>query len=317
MVASLVALGGAGGWYWWQLQLNVLPSGIEKANGRLETERVHVSTKYQGRIATVLVKEGDTIDAGEVVARMDTAELEAQLHRAEADVRKAEHVKTQAEALVVQRESERTFAKQELQRALALVERGWSTREQVDDRENQIRVAQAAYDTAVANLDGAKAQIVSGQAAVADLKTQIQDSTLVSPCRARVRDKLAQPGEVLPAGGRVLTLLDLDDVYMTVFVPARVAGRVTVGDEARIVLDPVPGYVFPAKVAFIDTTEAQFTKAIEAAEERGLMFRVKLAIAPELAKRYQNRAKTGIRGVGFVRTDPETSWPDKLSIKLP
>ena len=97
----LTALGGAGGWYWWQQQLNALPPGIAKTNGRLEAEQVEIATKYPGRIAVVLAKEGDMVHAGDVLARMDTAELEAQLQAAKAQVRRNESEKTMAEALIV------------------------------------------------------------------------------------------------------------------------------------------------------------------------------------------------------------------------
>ena len=258
------------------------------------------------------------VDAGEIVARMDTAELEAQLHAAEAQVRRAEQEEIQAKALIVQRDSERTFAKQELDRARALVDKGWSTKEKLDQRVNEMKTAQAAYDTAIATRDAAMAAIAAGQSEVARLKAQLDDSVLVAPKRGRIQYKLAQPGEVLSAGGRVLTLLDLSEVYLTVFVPARVAGPLTIGDEARVILDPLPGYVFPAQVTFV-ATEAQFTpKMVETEEEREkLMFRVKLTIDPELRTRYENQVKTGIRGIGFVRSGPNVAWPDKLAVNLP
>ena len=318
VLACIVAAGGAGGWYWWQQQLHALHPGFAKANGRLESEQVEIATKYSGRIAEVLAREGDMVDAGQIVARMDTVELEAQLAEAEANVQKAEHEKVAAEALIGQRESERTFAKQELQRTAILRDKGWSTAEKLDERRSELRTAEAAYDEAVASLDAAKATIVAGQAAVARLKSQIDDSTLVAPTRGRIQYKLAQPGEVLDAGGRVLTLLDLSDVYLTTFVPAQVAGPLAIGDDARVIFDPVPNYVFPAKVTFV-ATEAQFTpKTVETAEEREkLMFRVKLTIDPGLRTRYENQVKTGIRGVGFVRTDRNAAWPDNLAVKLP
>ena len=249
---------------------------------------------------------------------MDTAELEAQLAAAQAKVRKAEHEKIQAEALIAQRISERTFAAQELQRTSMLVERGWSTRELLDQRQSQLKVAQAAFDTAVASVDVARAEIAAGQAEVARLQSQIGDSTLVAPAGGRIQYKLAQSGEVLSAGGRVLTLLDLSDVYMTIFVPARLAGPLAVGDEARVTLDPMPGYVFPATVTFV-ATEAQFTpKTVETAEEREkLMFRVKLSGDAALLKQYEKQLKTGIRGIGYVRTERDAPWPDSLAVKLP
>ncbi|MDR3530110.1 MAG: HlyD family efflux transporter periplasmic adaptor subunit [Rhodopila sp.] len=318
VLLCILALGGAGGWYWWQQQLNALPPYIAEANGRLEAEQAEISTKFPGRIAVVLAKEGDMVDAGAVVARMDTVELEAQLRSAQAEVEKAQHEKVMTEALIAQRDSERIFATQELQRTTVLAAKGWAPIEQLDQRRSQMRVAQAAYDTAVAAENAAGAQVTAGQADVARLKSQISDSTLVASARGRIQYKLAEPGEVLPAGGRVLTLLDLSDVYLTIFVPARVAGSLTLGDEARVTLDPDPESVFPAKVTFV-ATEAQFTpKTVETAEEREkLMFRVKLSAPAELLTRYVNQIKTGVRGIGFVRTDRTAAWPDRLAVKLP
>ena len=318
VLACIAAAGGAAGWYWWQQQLHALPPYIANANGRLEAEQVEIAAKYPGRIAAVFAKEGDMVDKGAVLARMDTVELQAQLAAAEAQVRKAEHEKIMSEAQVNQRISERTFAAQELERTSTLVARGWSTREQLDDRQSRLKVAQAAYDTAIASVDAAQAQINAGKAEAARLQAQIDDSTLIAPTGGRVQYKLAQPGEILASGGRVLTLLDLGDVYMTIFVPARVAGRLAIGDDARITVDPVPGYVFPASVTFV-ATEAQFTpKTVETAEEREkLMFRVKLSVSPEIRERYRNEVKTGIRGIGYVRTERDAFWPASLNIKLP
>jgi HlyD family secretion protein len=318
IAAIVIAAAAGGGWYWWQARLHALPPGIALANGRLEAEQVEISPKYPGRIATILVKEGDMVDKGQILARMDTAELEAQLYAAEAKVRQAEHEKIQADALIVQRDSERTFARQELDRTSTLVAKGWSTAEKLDQRRNEMRTAQAGYDTAIATRDAAIAAVAAGQGEVRRIKAQIDDSTLVAPKGGRIQYKLAQPGEVLSAGGGVLTLLDLSDVYLTIFVPAGVAGPLTLGDEARVILDPLPEYVFPAKITFV-ATEAQFTpKMVETAEERAkLMFRVKLTIDPELRHRYQNEVKTGIRGIGFVRSGPTVAWPDRLAVKLP
>jgi len=318
VLACIVVLAGAGGWYWWQQQLKALPPYIASANGRLEAEQVEIATKFAGRIAVVLAKEGDMVHAGDVLARMDTDELQAQLRAAQAQVVRAQHEKVMAETIIASRESELVFAGQELQRTATLNKQGWATNEQLDQRQNQIKVAQAARETAIAARDAADAQIAAGQAEVTRLNKQISDSTLVAPTSGRIQYKLAQPGEVLSAGGRVLTLLDLSDVYMTIFVPARVAGPLVIGDEARVILDSVPGYVFPARVTFV-ATEAQFTpKTVETAEEREkLMFRVKLSAPPEIRTRYESIIKTGVRGIGYVRTEREAAWPDKLTVKLP
>lgn len=316
--AAAAVAAAAGYVVWRDLQGTGLPEGFARANGRLEAEQVEIATKFAGRVAEVLVEEGQTVDAGTVVARMDTRELDAQLRAAEAQARRAEHEKMQAQAAVAQRRSELAFAEKELDRAVVLHERGYYPTEKVDDRQTQLHTAQAAYNTALAVLDAAEAAIDSARAEVARLESMIEDMTLVAPRRGRIEYKLAQAGEVLGAGGRVVTLLDITDVYMTIFLPAAEAGRLALNDEARIVLDPVPQYVIPAKVTFV-ATEAQFTpKSVETAEEREkLMFRVKLTIPPDLLLRYEKQVKTGVRGVGYVRTRRDAVWPESLAVKLP
>jgi HlyD family secretion protein len=292
VIMIAIAGGGAGGLYWWQQHKLALPAGFAKANGRLESEQVEITTKLAGRIAVVLVNEGQMVDAGQVVARMDTTELEAQVQAAKAQVSVAEHQKTQAEAAIVQQDSNRTYARQELERTTTLSQKGFATNEQLDQRRNQMRTAEAAYDTAVAGLGAAEATIAADRATVAQIQSQINDSTLIAPRRGRIEYKLAQPGEVLAAGGRVLTLLDLSDLYLTIFLPAHEAARLVLGDEARVVLDPIPEYVIPAKVTFV-AAEAQYTpKTVETVEERAkLMFRVKLSIDPDLVQQHLERAK--------------------------
>ena len=150
------------------------------------------------------------------------------------------------------------------------------------------------------------------------MESILVDLTLVSPRSGRVQYRLARAGEVVAAGQRVLTILDLNDVYMTIYLPAGVAGKLSIGAEARNILDPVPEYVFPATVSFV-ATEAQFTpKSVETAEEREkLMFRVKLQADPQVLDKYHRQVKTGVRGLGFVRTDPKAPWPAELAVKLP
>jgi HlyD family secretion protein len=125
--------------------------------------------------------------------------------------------------------------------------------------------------------------------------------------------RLAEPGEVLAPGGKALTLVNLEDVYMEIFLPAEQAARAKIGSEARIVVDYEPDRVIPANVSFV-SPEAQFTpKQVETKSEREkLVFRVKLQIPRELASRYVETIKTGIRGVGYVKLDSSATWPPQL-----
>ncbi len=291
---------------------------IARSNGRLEAEQVLVSAKIAGRVTEVLVGEGQTVDAGEVIARMDDTDLKAQMAGALAQVRRAEKATLEARAAIAQRVSELELAHQEFDRASSLTQKGYSTQQQLDQRRSQLSVAEAAKHAADASLDAAEASTDAARADVARVQSQIDDSVLKAPRRGRVEYKLVQSGEVVGAGAPVVTLLDLSDVYLTVFVPAFAAGRLAIGDDARILLDPAPDYVIPATVSFV-ATEAQFTpKSVETSDEREkLMFRIKLRVAPELLKKFESRVKSGVRGVGYMRTSHSAVWPVELAVKLP
>ena len=218
---ALLAIAAAGYFYWQHELRNRLPDGIARTNGRIEAEQVEIATKIAGRVTEVLVNEGDMVKAGDVIARMDAVQIEAQLRGAEAQARQAAHVKAQAEAVVTQRTSERDLAKQEFERGKTLHATGNMPTEALDKRRSNFETAEAVNKAAAAALEQASAAVDAAQANVAQMKSLLADTVLTAPRDGRIQYRLANPGEVLPAGGRVATLLDLTDVYMTVFLPAR------------------------------------------------------------------------------------------------
>ncbi|HEY7244064.1 MAG TPA: HlyD family efflux transporter periplasmic adaptor subunit [Xanthobacteraceae bacterium] len=295
-----------------------MPDGIVKTNGRVEATQVDVAAKYAGRLAAVNVDEGDEVTAGQVVATISSPETEAQLRAAQAQVLKAKRTLAEAIAVIAQRKSDLDFARTDYDRGRPLIEHGTITQQALDLRRNKFEAADAAVIAANAQRDAAEAAIKAAEADVERLQSILVDLVLVSPRSGRVQYRLARAGEVVSAGQRVLTILDLKDVYMTIYLSADVAGQLTLGDEARIILDPLPQNVFPATISFV-ATDAQFTpKSVETAEERQkLMFRVKLQGNPAVLDKYHNAVKTGVRGLGFVRTDPKIAWPAELVVKLP
>ena len=295
-----------------------MPEGIVKANGRIEATQVDVASKYSGRLATLTVDEGDEVTAGQVVATISSPETEAQLRGAQDQVVKAKQALAAAMADIRQRESDLAFAKSDYERGQVLVGQGWLTKQLFDKRRNTFELAEAALTSAQAQRDEAQAAIKVNQADVERLQSILADLVLISPRTGRVQYRLARAGEVVAQGQRVLTILDLKDVYMTIYLPADQAGRLTLGDEARTILDPIPQYVLPNTISFV-ATEAQFTpKSVETGEEREkLMFRVKLQGDPKVLDQYHRQVKTGVRGLGFVRTNPTIPWPKELEVKLP
>jgi HlyD family secretion protein len=346
LVALLIVVLAAGGYFAWKkFGTDNLPPGIASGNGRIEATEIDIATKTAGRIQEILVREGDFVNVGQVLARMDTTQLQAQLRQAEAQLRRAIISVDTAKSLVAQREAERKSATaviaqrnaeldtadRKLQRSEQLIRTNAVPQQVLDDdraaaegakaavaaAEAQRAAAEAAISSSRAQVVDAEASIDAARAAIESIKADINDSTLLTPRDGRVQFRVAQPGEVLAAGGRVLNLVDLGDVYMTFFLPTAQAGRVAIGADVRIVLDAVPEYVIPAKATFVANV-AQFTpKTVETEEERQkLMFRIKAHISPELLRKYIEQVKTGLPGRAFVRLDPNAECPAQLSEKL-
>lgn len=301
-----------------RLRGQTMPEGIVKTNGRLEATQVDVGAKYAGRLVDVTVDEGSEVTAGQVVGRVSSPEYEAQLRAAQSNVDKANQALAEAEALIVERNAVMAAAKNDFERGQQLVEKSNITQQAFDQRRRNYEAAQASVTAAIAQREQAQAAIKSAQAEVERIESVLQDLVLISPRTGRVQYLLARNGEIVPAGGKVMTILDLQDVYMTIFLPAASAGKLEIGGEARIILDPVPQFVIPANVSFV-AADAQFTpKTVETAEEREkLMFRIKLKVDANVLKKYSRRVKTGIRGIGVVRTNTATTWPSDLQVKLP
>lgn len=343
LVAAAVVVAGLA-WYGWSTVANRGPGeGFVSGNGRIEATEIDVATKTAGRLREVLVKEGAFVKAGQPLAVMDTATLKAQrdeavanLDQAKAAIQTAEFQVAQrrsefasAQAQVAARAAERDAAGKQFTRTQSLASKGSVSRQTLDDArasidskkaavasaKAQVAAAQAAIETAASQVTSSRSAVAAATATIARIDADIADSTLVSPRDGRVQVRVAQPGEVLAAGGRVLNLLDLSDVYMTFFVPEVAAGRIALGSEARIVLDAAPGIVIPATVSFV-ASQAQFTpKTVETASERQkLMFRVRAQIPPELLKRYIEQVKTGMPGVAWLKLDPKAEWPASLQV---
>ncbi|WDG81513.1 biotin/lipoyl-binding protein [Pseudomonas chlororaphis] len=307
--ALLALLLIAGGFGYWKSTLDRLPEGLNMGNGRLEATEVQIASKTPGRLAEVLVDEGDKVSKDQLLARMDTRTLEAQRAQAEADVVRTRENLAAAEANVQLRQSELLLATQELKRSRELFNRGYASQQIIDQQQARLNTGNAAVQAAQAQVAAVRAAIGSAKALVAQLTSEIDDSSLRAPIDGIIQLRLAEPGEVLGAGGRVLLLIDPSDQYMNLYLSASVTGRLAVGSEARILLDALPDQPLPAKISFV-AAKSQFTpKEVETRDERQkLVFRVKLRLTqPSTVP----QAKPGMPGAGYVRT-ATVDWPANL-----
>jgi HlyD family secretion protein len=341
VIPIVLLVGAVLGYQYWKSRQSALPEGIVSGNGRIEAKLVDATAKEALRVREVLVDEGDLVRPGQVVVRLDTTTMEAELAKDEAAVGAAKEQFaaanaaiasakadiTGAKAAVAQQQSEIQLAQVEADRQRRLLAENATSQGLFDVRQTNLETtkqtlrstqaqadaAQARADAAQSQADAAQQQIGVAQAQVATTKSRINDATLVSPVTGRVLYRLVEPGEVLGPGGKALTVVDLSDVYMEIFLPSNQAAALKTGADARITVDYEPNASAAAYVSFV-SPEAQFTpKQVETKSEREkLMFRVKIQVPGELVEHYVERIKTGVRGVGYVKVNPTATWPQWL-----
>ena len=329
----------------WQHHLATQKGNIISGNGRIEATEIDIAAQTSARVKEILVHEGDYVKAGEILAYMDTDVLNAQLREVQGKLLQANNFvavkqstliqrkceKIVAEAVLKQREAELVVAEKRSNRSVKLVSAGAASQQVADDdwatyksasaakeaAGAQIVAADAAVVTAQEEINGAESALEATKGVVERIEADITDSALKTPRAGRIQYRIAQPGEVVAAGSPVLSLADLSDVYMTLFLPTGYAGRITIGEEVRVVLDVAPKYVIPANVSFVSDV-AQFTpKTVETASEREkFMFRIKVRIPPELLQKYTTYVKTGMPGVVYLRLDPSKPWPKYLKVSV-
>ena len=269
------------------------------------------------------------------------AEANSEIAAANADVAGARADVASAEAAVEQQQSEVQLAQTEADRQRRMLADNATSKALYDVRQSAVVTTKATLKNVEAKSDAAQSRVGAAQAKVGAAqarlgatqaraeaaqqqirvalgqvevtKSRIKDAILISPVTGRVLYRLVEPGEVLGPGGKALTIVDLSDVYMEIFLPSDEAARLKTGAPARITVDYEPNASVAAYVSFV-SPEAQFTpKQVETKSEREkLMFRVKIQIPPELVAHYVEQIKTGVRGVGYVKVSPDARWPDWL-----
>ena len=301
--------------YWYYQQPTATYSDLVYGNGRLEATEVDVATKIAGRLSSIEVQEGDDLQVKQKIAEIEATELQAQLRAAEAQVQQALENTQEVIAGVASAESQYNLARITLARSDKLMSKNFISKDQQDQDRSALQVAQAGLAAARTRVKAANAAVATAKANAEVLQSTLQDTVLTAPIAGRVLYRLAEPGEVLAAGGKVVTLLDLNDVTMSVYLSAAEAGQVTLGVPARIMLDALADPV-PAKVVYV-APRAQFTpKEVETRNEREkLMFRIKVSVDPAWLATHATLAKPGMPGVAYIKLSADTDWSAQLPVR--
>ena len=283
--------------------------GIAVTNGRLELKRYTVQSRYPGKIVEMKADRGDIVKKGDVIALLEDNDTMATLKSAEAQKKSAGAAKERIHA-------QRAAAETELADAKNLMKEKLISSTELKKRDTAVKAKRQEITSLKKAEAAAAADEERASAEIEKVKTVIEDLSVRSPVDGHVEYRLADPGNVIGSGSRVMAILDPLDVTMDVFLPSKDAVKVRVGDEARIVIDGVDA-VFPAKVDFV-ADDAQFTpKFVETREERDkLRFRIILKVGSDTAAAHPRYLKGGMPAVAYLRTE-NTSWPGNLAVKLP
>ena len=310
-VFGFIIIGAVGFAIWKNRQLQASElNGIAAVNGRLELKRLDIATLYPGRVEEILVQEGNEVKRNQPLARLSSSISQAQVSAAQAQKKRAEESVARALSEIDARQQQVNVTKLELNNAQKL---------RLDNliSSSELERRQAAYKASLAAVNTTQAAVAQAQAQLEQAQSQNTDMLIKTPKDGRVEYQIAEVGNVLGAGGKVVSLLDPTDTYINVFLTAPQMNQLKLGDEARIVIDGMDA-VFPANITFI-ANNAQFTpKSVETTEERAkLMFKVKLQLPMDIALKYKLLLKCGMTGLGYVKYDQQAQWPAQLNVRLP
>ncbi|ACS97180.1 hemolysin D [Aggregatibacter aphrophilus NJ8700] len=318
VILGLVVIGAVSFAVWknQQLQAEELV-GIAAVNGRLELKRLDVATLYPGRVEEILVQEGDEVKINQPLARLSSTISQTQVSGALAQKKRAEETVSRALAEIDACQQQAKVAKLELDNAFKLRRDNLISSTELERRQSAYNASLAAVNTTQAAKAEAEAAVAQAQAQLEKAQSQYEDMIIKAPKDGRLEYQIAEVGNVLGAGGKVVSVLDPTDTYINVFLTAHQMNQIKLGDDARIVIDGINA-VFPAKITFV-ANNAQFTpKSVETTEERAkLMFKVKLQIPVDIALKYKGLLKGGMTAIGYVKYDPQAQWVEQLDVKLP
>lgn len=278
-------------------------NGSIEVSGNIEVTDAQLAFKIGGLLVERLVDEGDAVEAGQTIARLDDAELRHQLDARSADLQSTEAMLAElqagsrpqeiasAEAALSSAQAQSVRAQLEFKRREELrASDSISVREfeaaQADSQMAEARVKEATEHLALVRegprretIAQAAARVAQAKAAVALAETQLSNTILTAPFGGVVLEKHAEPGEFLGPGGPVLTIADTSNVWLRAYINQTDLGRVKLGQEVEVRTDSFPDKTYRGKLTFI-SSEAEFTpKSVQTTKERvTLVFRIKVEL---------------------------------------
>lgn len=249
-------------------------------SGVLEAEQVLVSSTIGGRLLLRTVEEGDRVEEGALIALVDTTAFVEARDLASVGLLGIAVERRLADNMLETTRERLAQAIRNRDRIKVLVESDAATQSQLDDMESAVVLAGKQVVAVETSFEVFPVKEREIELRLASLKRQISECSLTAPRSGTILSVFAAPGEVIAPGRGVVTIADLKELYVRVFVPAPLVGRVRLGGRALVTVDSFPDRTFPGRVVHI-ADEAEFTpRNVQTPEARAdLVFAVKVVVA--------------------------------------
>jgi HlyD family secretion protein len=303
LLALILLAGAAGGAAWYFYRHRPTDEGRLILQGNIDVRQVNLAFKVEGRIETVAVDEGDSVQTGQVVAALDKRYFddELRLARAQRDYQKAvlerlEHGSrpeeiAEARDTVAERQAALENARRALQRREVLWKKGSLTREEYDNALDTVREAEARFRSAQEalrmaeigprqeDIEAARAQLRAQEASLSQAERRLTDAALIAPAAGTILTRARERGAIVDAGETVFTLTLTSPVWVRTYVDEPDLGRIEPGMPARVHTDSAPAKGYRGRVGFISPT-AEFTpKTVETRALRSdLVYRLRIVV---------------------------------------
>lgn len=339
-------------WLGWREPL--FPQGLVQANGRIEGDHYTVAGKWPGRVIELLAREGDQVEKGQILVKLDDVQTRARLNQAKsaADAIKAKltaaHTSlaifkknvplkvetakagvTHANAALVSANATEEQTRKDAERFRELLKRQTVEKQRSEQAELSWKVARAQHTTAQTaviqaekqlaeeglgwdqikvredEVEALAAQLAQAEAALAEAQSVLDDLIIRAPAAGMITTRIVDTGEVVAAGSPLFDIVDLDRLYLKVYVPEIEIGKIRLGLPARIYTDAFPDQPFPATLRYI-ASQAEFTpKEVQTADERvKLVYAVKLY----LDENPDHRLTPGLPADAVIRWQESAPW---------
>lgn len=351
LVIGVIVIGLA--WFFWRQQGNKVPDGFLVAGGRIEGREVNVSSRVQGRVLKLLADEGNAVKKGQMLAVLESEQIQAQVISAQENLKAAQLQNEQAgydldytrrnsdaailsamasaenvQAQLEKAKAVRQIAESNYRRYLKLYRDGAVSAREFDSKKLDYDSSMADVNAVIQLHEAAKANLAAAQSSkiaieikqkqfeasqanveayrgkLAELLANQKELQVQSPVDGTIITRPVEAGQVVNAVSPLFVIIDLQNIYMKIYIPEQQVGKLRLGSEARIYVDAYRDKYFAGKVTRI-SDQAQFTpKNVETKEER-----VKLVFAVEVAvENPDGLLKPGMPGDVILRWKEDLPW---------